>query len=80
MALLPEDLRGKERDLRDDVQATKTEAEELLRAGEQVRDAQKEFERLNNPRPEAPDLPADQPPGYGQGQRDEMNRLIESTQ
>ncbi|MCF8480457.1 MAG: CvpA family protein [Rhodospirillum sp.] len=80
VALLPEGLRDQEKRLRGETQATKQEAEDLLEAGRTLKNAQDGFERMNNPRPEAPDAPADQTPSYGQGQREDMNRLFESTQ
>jgi membrane protein required for colicin V production len=80
MAMLPSDWRAQGRHLQGEAETTKKDAEDLLKTGRTLNEVQKEFERMNTPRPEAPDAPANKLPGYGQGQREDMNRLIESTQ
>ncbi|WP_413205589.1 CvpA family protein [Rhodospirillum sp. A1_3_36] len=80
MAMLPAAWRAQGQRLEGDAQATRKDAEDLLKTGRTLNEVQKEFERMNTPRPEAPDAPANKVPGYGQGQREDMNRLIESTQ
>ncbi|MBK1663745.1 colicin V synthesis protein [Rhodospirillum rubrum] len=80
LALLPANLQARERALRNDTATVKQDAETLLDAGRSARDAQRSFDRLNSPRPEAPRSPTDSPTGYDSGERQEMNRLFESTQ
>ncbi|CCG08044.1 CvpA family protein [Pararhodospirillum photometricum] len=86
VSMLPDSLRGREEDTRAKAPAAQDQIETLLDAGRAVQDAghavqnaQSHFERLADPQPVATPQDPTSPTGYGNGQRREMDRLIEST-
>ncbi len=76
MAMLPEELRVRERSLRQGATEAKDKAETLMDTARQAQEAQETFERLNNPQPRAA-TPESTDPGYTSGERDDLNRVIQ---
>ncbi|GEO82376.1 CvpA family protein [Pararhodospirillum oryzae] len=79
LEVLPEPLRGRTHDIGTQAGAAADRVEDLLDTGRAVQDVQSHFERLADPQPQAPQTDATGPVGYGNGQRRDLDRLIEST-